>query len=93
MQKGVKRFGDPNLNLSSHQATALVQVYFLRSEFTDNEGTGYAKFTITPKTSAMSSLVLDSVDLLGRSLGASMRTSGSRSLLLLLYKKLQNRNW
>jgi len=48
MQKGVKLFGAPKLNLSSHQATALVQVCFLRSEFTDNEGTGYAKFITRP---------------------------------------------
>ena len=88
-----KAIWGPKLNLSSHQVTALVQVYFLRSEFTDNEGTGYAKFITTPKMSAMSSLVLDSVDLLRKSLGTSKRTSGSRLLLFLLYKKLQNRNW
>ena len=92
-QKGIKLFEAPKLNLSSHQVTALVQVYFLRSEFTDNEGTGYAKFITTSKMSAMSSFVLDSVDLLRKSLGTSKRTSGSRLLLFSLYKKLQNRNW
>src|SRR5204863_2542193 len=93
MQKRVTLFGAPKLNLSSHQATALVQVCILRSEFTDNEGTGYTKFITTPKMSAMSSLVLDLVELLRKSLATSIRTSGSRLMLFLLYKKLQNRNW